>query len=398
MDRTAEPVPRGATGIASRATALLHRCLPGLLAAAVLVLALVVQQDPWQPVLVAGAVASAAAAAVARRRPEPLFAVAAATWLTLGMWPATVAASYYAATSLRRRALVAGYAVTATLLVAVPAAAGVLVVSTRWSSRAAGDVVLLVSGLVLVPMVAGLWVDARRQVLSGLRLRAAHLEREQVVEGERARTQERARIAREMHDVVAHRVTLMVLQAGALEVSAPDAATATAAAEIRRTGRDALGELRQVLGVLRTGQGENALAPQPGLDDLPRLLESVRELGVPVAYRAQGTPGPLTSAAGRAVYRIVQEALLNVRKHAPGASAEVVVRHSERVVVEVRSGPARDEQPRAAILPRSGLGLAGLAERVDLLGGELVTGPEPGGGFLVRAVLPGPGSTAGAGA
>ena len=222
-------------------------------------------------------------------------------------------------------------------------------------------------------MVVGLWVDARRQVVAGLHERALQAEREQQIRSETARGEERARIAREMHDVVAHQVTRMVLRAGALKVSAPDAKTAEAAAAIRLTGREALADLRQVLGVLRTDGSTTYSTPQPLLADLDALLDAARETGVDVGRRDEGEARRLPDAIERAVCRIVQEALLNVRKHAPGASTEVVLRHHERDAwaVEVTNEPPPHSDGDAAVpdaLPHSGFGLVGLTERVLLLG------------------------------
>lgn len=369
----------------------MDRCAPWLLALAVLVTSLSIYRDWERVTIVLSAVVAAGACVLARRRRWPLFAAAAAGWITLGMWPATVVASYYAGTSLHSRRALAGFVAAATAAVGVPATVGVVTGDYRWISRSVGDVVLLVGGQVLVPLVVGLWVDARRQVLSGLRERARQLEREQQSRAERARAEERARIAREMHDVVAHRVTLMVLQAGALQVSAPDPGTVEAAGAIRQIGREALAELRQVLGVLRSSQAvEAVLAPQPVLADLDGLIESVRAMGVLVHREDQGEVRPLPAALERAIYRIVQEALLNVRKHAPSAATRVVLRYGAHIGVEVHNSPAGRDPGATEPLPHSGLGLAGVAERVGLLGGDLTARPMPDGGFLVRAVFPPP--------
>jgi signal transduction histidine kinase len=271
----------------------------------------------------------------------------------------------------------------------VPAGLGVALDSTRWSTRTVADVLILLGAFVFVPLVVGLWVDARRQVVAGLHERALQAEREQQIRAETARGEERARIAREMHDVVAHQVTRMVLRAGALEVSAPDAKTAEAAAAIRITGREALADLRQVLGVLRTRRLDDVLTPQPVLADLDALLDAAPETGVDVTRRDEGEARRLPDTVERAVCRIVQEALLNVRKHAPGASTEVVLRHHEETVgVEVSNGPPPDNGDADEALPHSGFGLVGLTERVQLLGGTLEAAPRPDGGFVVRATLP----------
>ncbi|MER7498542.1 histidine kinase [Nonomuraea pusilla] len=174
---------------------------------------------------------------------------------------------------------------------------------------------------VVLPLVAGLWVGARRQVLAGLRERAARLEREQAARAGQARAQERTRIAREMHDVVAHRVSLIVLHTGALEVSVPDERTAAEIASIRAAGREALANLREVLGVLRAQESPDGHAPPPSLADLDRLLGQSRSAGLRVRRRDEGDPRPVPEAAQRAAYRVVQEALTNVHKHVGDATS-----------------------------------------------------------------------------
>jgi signal transduction histidine kinase len=232
-------------------------------------------------------------------------------------------------------------------------------------------------------------VNARRRAVAALRDRAERLEREHHARTEQARAQERTRIAREMHDVVAHRVSLMVLHAGALEVGTDDEGTVEAAALIREIGREALGDLRGVLGVLRSGG--DATAPQPTLADLDRLLDQTRGLGIRVTRRDEGETRPLPELVERTAYRIVQEGLTNVHKHAGDASTDVVLRYLPAgFEVAVRNGPA---PPPVDPLPGAGLGLSGLRERVGLLGGEFEARREPDGGFGVVARLPagGPG-------
>ena len=203
---------------------------------------------------------------------------------------------------------------------------------------------------------------------------------------------ERARIAREMHDVLAHRVSLIALQAGALEVNA-GAASGTverAAAEIRSTAHETLEDLRGVLGVLRGADAE-PLAPQPDLADLSRLVEQSRVGGATVDLRideAAAAPHAVPEALGRTAYRIVQESLTNVRKHAGPAAVRVAVTLREhRLAIEVINDRPRSPAPP---LPGSGAGLIGLAERVQLAGGELTSGPTAAGGWRVHADLPVP--------
>ncbi|MEU1725770.1 histidine kinase [Nonomuraea sp. NPDC005692] len=336
------------------------------------------------PVLVAVAACCGVAASLGRRWLWPLVVVGAVAHVWLVMWPAAVVASYYAGTRLRRRELwlyVGG-------AVGLFALAG-LVSSWNEGYRAlvAGTAVnvLLMGGAMLgLPLVAGLWVRARRQVLDAMREQAEQLLREQVLRADQARDQERARIAREMHDVVAHRVSLMVLHAGALEVNAPDARTAEAAALIGGVGREALTNLREVLGVLRSP--DPVRGPQPTLADLDRLLDQSRALGIVVNRHDEGRPRPLPPTAERTAYRVVQEALTNVHKHAGDAETDVFVRYRPaelEVLVRNRSSAVADGD-----LPGSGWGLVGLRERVELAGGRLEAGPWDEGGFQVLAGIP----------
>ncbi|NUP02711.1 MAG: histidine kinase [Nonomuraea sp.] len=335
------------------------------------------------PVLAAVAACCGVAAGLGRRWWWPLVAVGAVAYTWLVMWPAAVVASYYAGTHLRRRHLwcYAGGAV------ALHALGGfVSYRSEGYRALVAGTVVnvLVMGGAMLgLPLVAGLWVRARRQVLDAAREQAEQLLREQVLRADQARDQERARIAREMHDVVAHRVSLMVLHAGALEVNAPDARTAEAAALIGGVGREALTNLREVLGVLRSP--DPVRGPQPTLADLDRLLDQSRALGIVVNRHDEGEARPLPPTAERTAYRVVQEALTNVHKHAGDAETDVHLRYGPaelEVLVRNRSSGADGG------LPGSGWGLVGLRERVELVGGRLEAGPRHEGGFQVLAGIP----------
>jgi signal transduction histidine kinase len=194
-----------------------------------------------------------------------------------------------------------------------------------------------------------------------------------------------------MHDVVTHRVSLMVLQAGALRMTAPDEPTRRAAEELRAAGSKALDELRDLVGILRAGpdgevEPQRAQPQSPGLETL--VAESTA-VGVPTELLVDGDPGLASPVVARTAYRTVQEALTNVRKHAPGARATVRVRYqSDQVRVEVDNTPPT--RPADAVLARSGsgLGIASLRQRIELLGGSLRAAPTPGGGFRVEAVLP----------
>lgn len=346
----------------------------------------------FQVLVVAFCLASGVAAGFARRVRWPLYAVASVGWIWLALWPAVIVAAYFAGVTLRRWTHVlafgaAALAVTGVSVAVSNALGGVRAITTGTFP----NVAILLAGLAGLPLATGLWVSARRQAIAALRDRAARLEREQHARAEQARAQERTRIAREMHDVVAHRVSLMVLHAGALEVGAAGPEAAEAGALIRGIGREALTDLRGVLGVLREPDGDapapdDAPVPQPTLADLDRLLDRTRELGIHVGHRREGAPRPLPAIVERTAYRIVQEALTNVHKHAGDASADVLLRYrAADLEIEVRNGPGAHSPVR---LPGGGLGLAGLRERVGLLGGAFTAGPGADGGFTLRAVLP----------
>jgi len=245
-----------------------------------------------------------------------------------------------------------------------------------WGEAVFGGVVMFVA-----------WYVGRR-----LRLRAeraAQLLREQAAEARRIVTEERTRIARELHDVVAHRVSVMTVQAGAAKaVAAQDPEGALQAmGAVEEAGRQALDELRHLLGVLRPEADLDGLAPQPGLADLPRLVEQIRGAGLDVSLATHGMPAELPARVDLFAYRIVQEALTNVLKHAgPGARTEVRLatsRCGKRVLIEVA-----DDGRGASTLPGSGHGIVGMRERALLLGGSLNVGSRPGGGFRVFAELP----------
>ncbi len=228
---------------------------------------------------------------------------------------------------------------------------------------------------------------ARGEYLRVLRERADQLEREQLVEAERAVGAERTRIARELHDIVAHQVSLMTVQAGAAKtVAASDPAAASKAMEaVEGAGRQALGELRHLLGVLRPDEGKPAFKPQPGRADLPRLIDDLQRAGLQVSLEQGDQHRPLPARIELAIYRIVQEALTNVLKHA-GQNAQAMVRvfvdeHAVTLSIE-------DNGSGSSRLPGSKHGITGMRERAQSLGGTLQAGAAAHGGFLVTARLP----------
>jgi signal transduction histidine kinase len=371
------------------ASRLFHSLAPWLAggSVALICLASIQRLADWTNLAVLGmAAVTAVSTGLARRWRWPLFVSAAIALIGFAFWAPAMVASYYAGTSLRRRFELVLYAV---ILCAVMIASAPLPVVVEGPSRSDEPIDVIFMLLILsLGLLAGLWVRARREVVAGLQERAERLEREQAARTEQAREQERARIAREMHDVVAHRVSLMVLHAGALEVSAPDERTAEAAGVIRSTGREALANLRDVLGVLRSpyAVGDSALSPPPVLVDLERLLDQSRAAGIPIERADEGSPRRLPVIVEQTAYRVVQEALTNVHKHAGDSPTELAIRYlpgALEVMVRNRA-PGRPVET----LPASGFGLVGLRERVELLGGELQSGPQPDGGFLVLARLP----------
>lgn len=237
-----------------------------------------------------------------------------------------------------------------------------------------------------------LWYVGRRLRFRGeyLRLleeRAVNLERRKTEEAVQAVAQERTRIARELHDVVAHQLSLMTVQAGAAKTVAssdPDAAL-TAMAAVESAGRQALSEMRLLLDVLRQDRVGGGLAPQPGFADLRSLAEEVTEAGTPVTLDVTGSLSKLPARVDLTLYRLVQEALTNVIKHAgAGACAKVYVRFQKGSVELTVSDDGRGK----GALPGQGYGIAGMRERVTLLGGQLTTREGSNGGFVVEAMLP----------
>ncbi|MFJ8751911.1 sensor histidine kinase [Streptomyces sp. NPDC102441] len=247
--------------------------------------------------------------------------------------------------------------------------------------------------LVLLVLSWGMVVRSRRQLVVTLRERARRAEAEAALRAEQAQRLAREAIAREMHDVLAHRLTLLSVHAGALEFrpDAPPAEVARAAGVIRDSAHEALQDLREIIGVLRApGDSDEGNRPQPTLVTLDALIDESRSAGMEVtlANRVE-EPSRAPAATGRTVYRIAQEALTNARKHAPGAPVDVSVAGGpgDGLTIEVGNpAPAGPFEP----VPGSGQGLIGLTERASLAGGSLDHGPRPDGGFTVKAQLPWP--------
>jgi len=240
----------------------------------------------------------------------------------------------------------------------------------------------------------GMFVRARRQLVQSLRERADRAEAEQQLRVEQARHHERARIAREMHDVLAHRISLLSMHAGALEFrpDAPPEDIARAAGVVRASAHQALQDLREVIGVLREEPEGDPERPQPTLANLPGLLDESREAGMHVSSDCRVEDlATVPAGVGRNAYRIVQEGLTNARKHAQGAAVDVTLDGAAGtgLTVEVRNRLALAGAANAQI-PGTGSGLIGLAERTSLAGGSLEHGRTPDGDFELRAWLPWP--------
>ncbi|GAB3827924.1 sensor histidine kinase [Dactylosporangium cerinum] len=243
----------------------------------------------------------------------------------------------------------------------------------------------VIASVLVASWAVGSGARSRRAYLDQLHARAQDLERERDQQAALAVAAERGRISREMHDVVAHGLSVIVIQAqgGAAALDRRPADTYAALAAIVRTGRDCIADMRRVLAAV--GEVDDAWHPQPGLAQLPALLAQVRTAGTRVRLRVEGEPAPLPSSTDLSAYRIVQEALTNTMKHAAtGATATVVVSYGDAEVgIEVS-----DDGPGPAGHDGGGNGLRGMRERVQLLGGRLTAAPGPGGGFTVRATLP----------
>jgi signal transduction histidine kinase len=240
--------------------------------------------------------------------------------------------------------------------------------------------------LMLVAVVIAAALGVRRRRADARNARAA---RDRALYAEQARADERAMLAAEMHDVITHRVTLMVLQAGALQVSTSDDAVRQQADELRRSGQQALGELRELLSVIRLGvPTEPRHRAEPAMLDLTDLVAASRGVGIPVEYIADGSPLLMSTVVARTAYRVVQESLTNVRKHAPGATVELTVRReNDNLLLTVRNTGSAAASGQLGDTGASG-GLHGLRQRVELVNGSLEAGPRPDGGFEVCAVLP----------
>jgi signal transduction histidine kinase len=268
-------------------------------------------------------------------------------------------------------------------------AAGLAVTSAAVPAMQAPGEVVFSAAVIGGVWLAGRYAGGRQRRADQMTSYAARLEREQDRLAQEALASERARIARELHDIIAHSVSVMGVQAGAARLSMdtdPDRARQVLLS-IEETAREAVGELRRLLGVLRPDNRPPELAPQPGLADLPGLLAQSQEAGVAVTLTIEGEPASLPAGVDLAAYRIVQEALTNVRKHAAPCAASVRIAYVDsRITLEVRDTGTQARRPDTG--KNGGHGLVGMRERAVVYGGTLEAGSDTAGGFRVSAVLP----------
>jgi len=336
--------------------------------------------DPVALVRLGAGLLAAAGTLLRRRWPMPLLAAAVVDSVLRGdmsvaaPFAAYAVARYHPAPRQRWVAL-------------VPAAA-VTLAPWQFTTEAINNV-LLVGFLLVLPAVLGAWVRTRAELVAALLDRAERAEAEQQLRAREAVLAERTRITREMHDVVGHRVSLMVLQAGAIDMAADDPdKVRQLAGQLQDAGRRSLEELRQLIGLLHGAEDDPApLAPQPTLPDVDELVEDSRRAGVEVTLSRRGERREVDPTAGRTAYRVVQEALTNAGKHAPGAAVAVTVEIRERELAVTVINRRATGPPSA--LPSGGLGLLGLRERVRTVGGTFRAEPRLDGGFGVEAVMPG---------
>jgi signal transduction histidine kinase len=321
-----------------------------------------------------------------RRHPVAVFIIVSV--IALGQWLADVRAFGDSALLVALYTVAATQPLRVTLAAAAVVEAGIGLAVARWAPGTEPNAFVALSGLATAAGVLGVNVQHRRALMLSLRERAARLEDERDQHGRLAAAAERSRIARELHDIIAHNLSVMIALADGATFAihdAPDRAE-VATRSASRTGRQALTEMRRLLGVLRTDDGApESRAPLPGLAQVDELVERVRAAGLPTTLRVSGAaPAGASGGLQLAAYRIVQEALTNALKHAgPGAEAEVALRwERERLAVAVRNtGP-----PAAAIGPEGG-GLRGMRERAAVYDGVVTAGPQPEGGWRVHTEL-----------
>jgi signal transduction histidine kinase len=294
------------------------------------------------------------------------------------------------------------------LLASVIAVYALMTAAPAWQAAAGGVIILAAVGIETVlqhkgfanfafalvflvgAVIVGRTVHSRTQHAAALADRARTLERQQDLAAQLAVQEERARIARELHDVIAHTVSVMVVQAGAAEqmVGHDPGRAVSAMQAVQTTGREALTEMAGLLGLLRDDGAEIGLMPAPGLADLPTLVDDARRSGMSVDLHLAGYPRHLPPGPELSIYRIVQEALTNIRKHAGRSRAAVRITCTDAAIVAEIHNYAATESFATAAVPGAGHGLIGMRERVALYGGTLTAEPTDAGGFHVRAHIP----------
>ena len=339
------------------------------------------RREPWRAASL-GLVIATAALLVRHRAPLVVLGLTLALQVALGWGPVVLFPVLLAIFN------VAEYT-DRTIVIGATAVTGVATIATLVIHHDQITTGTVVSRLVVIGLAVAvaLYLRARADYINGLKERAERLERERELLSQQAVGDERVRIARELHDVVAHNVSLMVVQAQALAATGPQDTQHETLGHVADLGREALSEMHRMLGVLRLQNGgAPELEPQPGVRDLPTLIERTRQAGLDATLTVEGAPRELPAAVDLSVYRIVQEALTNVVRHAHAGQATVTLEYSpdalELTVLDDGAGPngAHGE---------GGHGLVGMRERVALFGGELETGPRSyGNGYRVRALIP----------
>jgi signal transduction histidine kinase len=341
-----------------------------------------VASDTSRHVLFVGLIIICGALLIRHRAPLAVLALAVVAQVTLGWGPVValpLLLALFTVAEYSERPVVVGATI-------VSAVAMVLTLVVHHANISAGTVGsrLVIIGLAVA---VALYLRARADYINGLRDRAERLERERELLAQQAVGDERVRIARELHDVVAHNVSLMVVQAQALAATGGTEARNESLGHVADLGREALSEMHRMLGVLRLQGGDAAeREPQPGVRDLPTLVERTRQAGLETTLTVDGAARELPAAVDLSVYRIVQEALTNVIRHAHATHATILLAYRpqslEVTVLDDGSGANGGA-------PTGGHGLIGMRERVSLFGGELETGPRGyGNGFRVRALIP----------
>jgi signal transduction histidine kinase len=326
------------------------------------------------------------------RRRFPLSAFACVAVVALAQWALNVRLTADVTLLVYLYTVASRYPMRAGVLAAAVVEAGTLMAAIRWPLTGLSwiETFILFSGPVMASLLLGVSVRHWRNSFSALTERARQLERERDQQARIAAAAERTRIAREMHDVVAHSLSVMVTlsKAAALKQAAEPERANAAMRQVAATGHQALDEMRRLLGVLRTEDDPKSRQPQPGTAQIDGLFDQVRATGLAAELTVTGTPADLPPGAGLTVYRIVQEALTNTLKHAAGPTgvSVAIAYRPDSVTVDVRDDGARGQVPREA--RTDGHGLTGMRERAAVYGGAVSAGPAPAGGWHIHAHLP----------